>query len=229
MPGKGRWQLRAAPDDADRHGEEGIAFGRGIHHGGETPARLQCVTDAGEGALLVGEVDQADARHRGVEGGAGQQVVALTIELTGFHVRQAGLLCRLPRMAKDRRRDVGGQHMAARAHATRGDQGLFARAGRHVEHARAGANGRHVQHGLGRGAEPAGQQGAPSVPGFSGVLPLRARGLAKLLGVEDGRGSGGGNEGFGHGSAPWDLTGATCTVGLQVKPHAGRSQVQNLE
>lgn len=57
----GQWQLRAAPDDADRQREEGVAVGGGIHHCGEAPARLEGMADAGQRPLLVGKVDQADA------------------------------------------------------------------------------------------------------------------------------------------------------------------------
>lgn len=129
--------------------------------------------------------------------------MALAVEFQGVHIRQPGLPGRRLGVAQDRRRDVGGQHVAVHADAARGNQGLFARASRHVEHARTRADRRHVQHGLGRRAQPARQQGSPSVPGLGGVLPLRTRGLAELLGIENGRCNGCENEGFSHGSAPW--------------------------
>ena len=41
-------------------------------------------------ALLVGEVDQAGARDRGIERASLQQIMTLAVEFAGLDIRQAG-------------------------------------------------------------------------------------------------------------------------------------------
>jgi hypothetical protein len=51
----GRWQLGAAPDDADGNGEERVAFGGGVDDGGQAPAGTQGAPDAASAACWFGK------------------------------------------------------------------------------------------------------------------------------------------------------------------------------
>ena len=76
---------------------------------------------------------------------------------------------------EQRRRDVGGEHMAGRADPPRRGERLLAGAGRHVEHAAAGSDARQVEHRLGRIAEPARRGTAPS-----GAMPRPRPAIARV-------------------------------------------------
>jgi hypothetical protein len=76
--------------------------------------------------------------------------VPFAIELERFDIAQSGALRRVEREAKDRRRDIGREHLALRASPARRCERLLPRAGRHIEDPFSRADRGHVQHGLGR-------------------------------------------------------------------------------
>ena len=85
----------------------------------------------------------------------GKVLQRLAVELAGGDdALQAGGACVALGEFEQRRGDVGCQHVAAGADATRRGQRLLAGTGGDVEDAAARADARHVEHRLGGSAEP---------------------------------------------------------------------------
>ena len=95
---------------------------------------------------------------------------------------------------EQRRRDVGGQHVAAGADAARRGQRLLARAGGDVEHAAARADARHVEHRLGGGAEPLADEGPQRCHASAALCHCARVVVLKRSGSKAGRRGGAGGE-----------------------------------
>ena len=178
-----RRQIGATADNRNRNREELVVLGCAVDDGRDAAARLQRTFHAGQGLLLVREVDQTDARDDRVER-AFRYVQLLAVQHLGLDIAKPGIACIRFGEGQDVRRNVGGQHTAGGSDARRGLQRLVARASRHVEYPVARFDRGHVEHDLGCRPEPGTQQRTPVVPGLGGGLPLLAGGFLILDGIE---------------------------------------------
>ena len=112
----------------------GVEYTIGRH----PPAVAERPAHAGQGTLLVGEVDEADPADDRVERPGRKRVERLPVRFEGLDVGQPGFDGGLGGVGEDRGGDVGGHDRAGRADPAGRRQGLAARSGRHVEHAGAG-------------------------------------------------------------------------------------------
>ena len=158
------------------------------------PAVAQRPPHAGQGRLLVGEVDEPDPRDHCVERAGRELVERLAVGLERLDVRDARLGRGLGGEGEDRRRDVRRHDPAARTDPAGGGQGLPARAGGDVENLRRRSRPGGVEHRLGGRPQP-GLEGGPQRCHASAASSHCWRVVAlywigsKLIVISSGRGS----------------------------------------
>jgi hypothetical protein len=160
------------------HRDARVALRPREHHRADAAAGAQCPQHLAQAAQRTGEEHQAEAADGGIEA-ALLHAQILAIGDPGAHVDQAGARCVVPGQRQDGRRQVRGEHLSRRADVTRDGERLLAGACGDVEHAGAGSDAGHPDHGLGRAREPRADLRAVGVPAGGGLVPLRTHGLRR--------------------------------------------------
>ena len=122
-------------------------------------------------ACWSGNINHADARHGEIEGSLAD-IQRFAVGDLGRHPTVTFCLGVLLGEIKNGRRDIRGEDIAVGADAFGRLKRLVPGPGRNIEHAVAGFEVRHVQHGFRRGAQPRSQERAPCIPCMGGTLPL---------------------------------------------------------
>ena len=147
--GVARRQARVLQSRGDEDRQARILLGAREHHRANAAAGPQRAMNLAQPLQRIGKEHQPEATHRGIERGLGDAQI-FAVGDPGLDMGEVGADGVVSRQRHDRRRQVGGEHVALRTHGLRHSKGLVPRPGRNVQDTSSRPDTGHAEHGVSR-------------------------------------------------------------------------------